>query len=265
MSHAPLGSSLPRTCCPTYPQTPSACLSSQMGLRTTLSPSLQGWRKISQVIGSSLCGAGELATTSVWSRPINIATTKSSLVGLPTRCSQAQASWAISHGLVPIGSARTVTRSQENVIYEIDGKPAIEVLKEYLPEQALVEDRDWMRYALSLALTAKAPNYMKDEEYVVRGVPAVRMADGSITVETEVPEGTSVWFSSRDKEKITSRVDRMARQITEQLGDDKPKLVFQFECFTRGKLLFREQEKVAPSSGFDNPLGRRCHGLVFTP
>jgi hypothetical protein len=157
---------------------------------------------------------------------------------------KAQAGWAVSHGLVPIGSARTVTRSQGNVIYEIDGKPAIEVLKEYLPEGALAEDRDWMRYAVSLALTTKAPNYMKDEEYVVRGVPAVRMADGSITVQTEVPEGTSVWFSSRDKEKITSRFDRMAQQITEQLGDDKPKLVFQFECFTRGKSLFREQEKV---------------------
>jgi hypothetical protein len=157
---------------------------------------------------------------------------------------KAQAGWAISHGLVPIGSARTVTRSKGNVIYEIDGKPAIEVLKEYLPEGALAEDRDWMRYAVSLALTTKAPNYMKDEEYVVRGVPAVRMADGSITVQTEVPEGTSVWFSSRNKEKITSRFDRMARQITQQLGDDKPKLVFQFECFTRGKSLFREQEKM---------------------
>jgi hypothetical protein len=157
---------------------------------------------------------------------------------------KAQAGWAISHGLVPIGSARRVTRSQGNVIYEIDGKPAIEVLKEYLPEGALAEDRDWMRYAVSLALTTKAPNYMKDEEYVVRGVPAVKMADGSIIVQTEVPEGTSVWFSSRDKEKIISRFDRMARQIKEHLGDDKPKLVFQFECFTRGKSLFREQEKM---------------------
>jgi hypothetical protein len=156
----------------------------------------------------------------------------------------AQAGWAISHGLVPIGSARTVTRSQGNVIYEIDGKPAIEVLKEYLPEGALADDRDWQRYAVSLALTTKAPNYMKDEEYVVRGMPGVRMADGSIIVQTEVPEGTSVWFSSRDKEKITSRFDRMARQITEQLGDENPKLVFQFECLTRGKLLFREQEKL---------------------
>jgi hypothetical protein len=156
---------------------------------------------------------------------------------------EAQVSWAISHGMVPIGGERKVTRSQGNVIYEIDGKPAIEVLKEYLPEHALIEDRDWMPYAISLALVFEAPSYMKDEEYVVRGVPAVRMDDGSITVQTEVQEGTSIWFSSRDKEKISTRFDQMAGQIKEQLGDEKPKLVFQFECLTRGKLLFREQEK----------------------
>ena len=99
---------------------------------------------------------------------------------------EAHAGWAISHTLIPIGGERIVTRSQGNVIYEIDGKPATEVLKEYLPEDALVEDRDWMRYAISLALCFRAPSYMKDEEYVCRGYPAVRMADGSITVQTEV-------------------------------------------------------------------------------
>jgi hypothetical protein len=168
---------------------------------------------------------------------------------------KAQASWAISHGLVPIGSARTVTRSKANVIYEIDGKPAIEVLKEYLPEGALVEDRDWMRYAIALSLTFKAPSYIKDEEYVVIGVPAVRMADGSIIIQTEVPEGTSVWFSSRDKEKITTGFDRMAAQIKEQLGGEKPKLVFQFECLTRGNFLFREQEKLQLLKRFRQSVG----------
>ena len=157
---------------------------------------------------------------------------------------KAQASWAISHGLVPIGGERIVTRSKGNVIYEIDDKPAVEVLKEYLPEQALTEERDWMRYAISLALCFRAPSYMKDEEYVVRGVPALRMADGSIIVQTEVSEGTSVWFSSRDKEKMITGLDRMARQIKEQLGGEKPKLVFQFECLTRGKTMLREQEKL---------------------
>ena len=157
---------------------------------------------------------------------------------------EAETAWAISHGLIPIGGGRIVTRSQGNVIYEIDGKPATEVLTEYLPEHTLIEDRDWMRYAMSLALIFKAPGHIKDEEYVVRGVPGVRMADGSIIVQTEVSEGTSIWFSTRDKEKMTTGLDRMAQQIKEQLGGAQPKLVFQFECLTRGKTMLREQEKL---------------------
>src|ERR671911_153407 len=104
---------------------------------------------------------------------------------------EAHAAWAISHTLIPIGGERIVTRSRGNVIYEIDSKPAVEVLKEYLPEHALVEDRDWERYAVSLALCFRAPSYMKDEEYVVRGVPQLNLTDGSITVQTEVPKGTT--------------------------------------------------------------------------
>jgi hypothetical protein len=158
---------------------------------------------------------------------------------------KAQASWAMSHSVIPIGGERKVTRGQGNVIYEIDGKPAVEVLKEYLPEGTLVEDRDWFRYAISLALCFRAPSYMKDEEYVVRGVPYVRMADGSIIVQgTEVQEGTSVWFSSRDKEKLATGLERMAAHIEDQLGGEKPKLVFQFECATRGKMMLRDQEKL---------------------
>jgi hypothetical protein len=157
---------------------------------------------------------------------------------------KAQASWAISHTVIPIGGERIVTRSQGSVIYEIDNKPAVEVLKEYLPEHALADDRDWLRYSISLSLCFKAPSYMQDEEYVVRGVPAVRMADGSIAVETEVQEGTSFWFSSRDKEKLATGLDRMAAQIKEQLDGEKPKLVLQFECGTRGKHMLREREKL---------------------
>jgi hypothetical protein len=157
---------------------------------------------------------------------------------------EAQASWAISHSVIPIGGERKVTRSKGNVIHEIDNKPAVEVLKEYLPEHALADDRDWIRYAVSLALCFRAPIYMKDEEFVVRGVPAVKMADGSIIVQTDVQEGTSIWFSSRDKEKLATGLDRMAAQIKEQLEGEQPNLVFQFECATRGKEMLREQEKL---------------------
>jgi small ligand-binding sensory domain FIST len=112
-----------------------------------------------------------------------------------------------------------------------------------------------MRYAVSLALCFRAPSYIKDEEYVVRGVPQLNLTDGSVTVQTEVKEGTSVWFSSRDKEKVATGLDRMARQIKEQLGGEKPKLVFQFECCTRGKIMFREQEKLQFLRRFRQSLG----------
>src|ERR671921_1059954 len=158
---------------------------------------------------------------------------------------EAHTAWAISHGLIPIGSERKVTRSQGHVIYEIDGKPALEVLKEYLPDtHDITDDRDWMRYAITLALSFRAPSHIRDEEYVVRGIPSINLSEGSITVQTDVSEGTSLWFSSRDKEKISTGLDRMARQIKEQLEGDQPKLVLHFDCASRGKMMFREQEKL---------------------
>ena len=155
---------------------------------------------------------------------------------------EAQPASTLGFSYIPIGGERKVTRSQGNVIYEIDGKPALEVLQEYLPGRALADD--WGRYVLTLALCFKAPSYIKDEEYVFRAVLSVDETDGSVTLATEVEEGASVWFSSRDQEKVTTGLDRMATQIKDQLGGNQPKLVFHFDCTARGKIMFRDQEKL---------------------
>ena len=156
---------------------------------------------------------------------------------------EALPAWAIDVGYVPIGGERKVTRSQGNVIYEIDEKPAVEVLQEYLPDPALAEN--WgARLANSFALCFRAPSYIKDEDYIFRAVLSVNKAEGSLTLATEVQEGTSVWFSSRNQEKVTTGLDLMATQIKQQLGDTQPKLVFHFDCTARGKIMFRDQEKL---------------------
>jgi small ligand-binding sensory domain FIST len=46
----------------------------------------------------------------------------------------------------------------------------------------------------------------------------------------------------------------MAAQIKDQLEGEKPKLVFQFECATRGKLLFRDKEKLQILKNFRQSL-----------
>ena len=167
---------------------------------------------------------------------------------------EALPAWAIDVGYVPIGGERKVTRSQGNVIYEIDGKPALEVFHEYLSDPALAED--WgAQLANSFALCFRAPSYIKDEDYIFRAVLSVNKAEGSLTLATEVQEGTSVWFSSRNPEKVTTGLDLMATQIKQQLGDTQPKLVFHFDCTARGKIMFRDQEKLRILRRFRQAVG----------
>jgi hypothetical protein len=154
----------------------------------------------------------------------------------------AQPASAVSNGYVPIGGERMVTRSKGNVIYEIDGRPILEVLQEYLPDYSLAED--WRNYAITFALCFRAPSYMKEEEYIFRAVPSVNQVDGSATVQTEVQEGMSIWMSSRDKKKTTAGLDLIADHINQELGGKHPELVFHFDCCARGKLMFRDQEKL---------------------
>ena len=167
---------------------------------------------------------------------------------------EALPAWAIDVGYVPIGGERKVTRSQGNVIYEIDGKPAVEVLQEYLPDPALAEN--WgARLANSFALCFRAPNYINDEDYIFRAVLSVNKAEGSLTLATEIQEGTSVWFSSRNQEKVTAGLDRMAEQIKKELGGNQSKLVYHFDCVSRGKLMFRDQEKLQLLREFRQAVG----------
>jgi hypothetical protein len=166
---------------------------------------------------------------------------------------EVQPASAIGIGYLPIGAERKVTRSQGNVIYEIDGKPAVEVLQEYLPDSALADD--WRRYAHSCVLCLRAPNYMKDEEYVVRTILSLDATDGSAIVQTEVQEGTSIWMTSRDQEKLTADLNKMAEQIKKELGGNQPKLVLHFDCVSRGKLMFRDQEKLQLLRQFRQAVG----------
>ncbi|HMK43101.1 MAG TPA: FIST N-terminal domain-containing protein, partial [Dissulfurispiraceae bacterium] len=75
--------------------------------------------------------------------------------------------WGIDHGCIPIGTERTITRSKANVIYEIDGVPALDALSEYFEEEWKSQ---WNKTSLNLCLGFKTPDHMKDyyREYIIR-------------------------------------------------------------------------------------------------
>jgi hypothetical protein len=64
----------------------------------------------------------------------------------------------------------------------------------------------------------------------------------SLTHPHSVTDSYMLWrcIDIQDRECLTAR---MAQQIKHQLGDTQPKLVFQFDCASRGKMMFRDQER----------------------
>ncbi len=144
----------------------------------------------------------------------------------------------VNHGCVPIGGKRTVTRANGNVIYEIDGQPALEVLKEYLlPE----EINNWEKAVISLCLGFKTPAYLEGyDDYMIRFIPAKDDAAKSISIQTEILEGCDIWMTRRDADRMAAGLKQAANDIVSRSGSQKPRLIFQFDCCGRGKVILQE-------------------------
>ena len=170
--------------------------------------------------------------------------------------------WGINHGCVPIGSKRTITRSEGNIIREIDGVPALEALKDYFAEDW---QSQWNKTSLNLCLGFKTPAHIREayEEYIVRYMMAKDDQEGTVTIQSDAQEGGDLWIVRRDKELIRNGLKEISRQIRDQAGTGKPKFVLQFECVGRGKVVFREQEKVELIRSLQQDLGKDIPWLGF--
>ncbi len=85
-----------------------------------------------------------------------------------------------------LGPERRVTRSEGNVLFELDGKPALELYKDYLGERA----RGLPATALLFPLALKQDG--QGDEYLVRTILAVDEAEQSMTFAGNIPQDSFV-------------------------------------------------------------------------
>jgi hypothetical protein len=169
--------------------------------------------------------------------------------------------WALNHGCIPIGQERKVTRAVRNVIYEIDHKPVFDVLREYLTEE---EIETWDRTIVAFCFGLKAPDGAQDhDEFVIRYLPSKDDVAQSVTLQTEVREGSSIWLTRRDPEKVSQGIDAIADQIKHQLNGQDAKLIFQFDCYGRGKSLLPEQQKLLLEQKLQQQIGNSLPWIGF--
>ena len=88
-------------------------------------------------------------------------------------------------GWDPFGPHRLVTRSDENVLYELDNKPALSLYKTYLGEHAQGLPATGLLFPLYLSTLDRT-------DPVVRTIVSVNEETQSITLTSEVPQGAYV-------------------------------------------------------------------------
>lgn len=157
-----------------------------------------------------------------------------------------------SHGFCAVGDPLIVTRSSGHKILELNGQPA---WREYtrclgLPETVNCGDTipiGALAEKLSLELAAEYGN-----EHILR---VVTKKDGNIIYyPTQCPEGTKLWLTKRDEQRIFNDLDRMVKSISEKAGGKKPVAVFHADCLARGKYMFNRVLKEELVSRMQHPF-----------
>jgi hypothetical protein len=146
------------------------------------------------------------------------------------------------HGCVPVGEELIVTRAESNRILEFNGRPALNVIDEYLTVEE--QGRDWKKTNVYLAIGIRAPETMRHyDDYLIRFMPMRDDASGSVYVPTEIASGTRCFMTRRDHDKIQDGNVRLADEIKHGLDGAKPRFLLQIECIGRGQVIFNDTEK----------------------
>jgi len=144
---------------------------------------------------------------------------------------------AVSHGCRPIGLERTVTRAEGGWIQEIDGKPAWNLFKEYLADDATDLNADGIVHlCVGEPLRDTGGTY---DPYVIRTPLQLDKASGALFFPGGgLTEGRTIQLTRRDPEKIKESAQQCAAQVLDRHAGRAPAFVLQFDCAGRGRILF---------------------------
>jgi small ligand-binding sensory domain FIST len=144
----------------------------------------------------------------------------------------------LSQGCSPIGPQRIVTEAQRNIMIQLDGRPALEVLKEDIGE---ILSRDLTR--IGGYIFAGLPITGSDTgDYLVRNLVGIDPENGLVAIGDMVEQGGRVMFCRRDAN--TAREDLLLMLSTVQKAlPQRPRGGIYISCLGRGRNLFGENSE----------------------
>jgi hypothetical protein len=131
------------------------------------------------------------------------------------------------------GPERLITRSKGNVLYELDGKSALELYKKYLGERAKELPAAGLLFPLSLRTK-------EGETGVVRTILSVSEEEQSMTFAGDVPQGAYARLMKANFDRLIDGSIGAAKTSYEAIGSSCPDLAVLISCVGR-KLVLKQR------------------------
>ncbi len=132
------------------------------------------------------------------------------------------------------GIERRITKSSGNILYELDGKPALQLYKTFLGDKAKGLPSAGLLFPLRLHMDHNS----KTE--VIRTILGINEADQSVTFAGDMPEGATVSLMKANFERLIDGASKAGDMSVEPLKGKAPDLAVLISCVGR-KLVLKER------------------------
>ncbi|WP_179376601.1 FIST signal transduction protein [Winogradskyella wichelsiae] len=172
------------------------------------------------------------------------------IVGLGFYGDQLKIGYSSKGGWDSFGIDRLVSRSKKNVLYELDGLPALELYKSFLGSNATKLPSSGLLFPLSMRVN-------ETDAPVVRTILGINEEEQSLTFAGNIPEGSYVRLMKANVDRLIGGAEDSAKKALEVTKQDT-KLAILISCIGRRlvlkQLIEEEVEVVRDVIGKDSKI-----------
>jgi len=146
-----------------------------------------------------------------------------------------EVSYANYGGWTSFGPERIITKSKDNVLFELDGKPALDLYKEYLGDKAKELPEAALLYPLNVQIKG-------DKHTIVRTILNIDEKNNSMILAGDVPKGSKVQLMMSTVDDIVEGASKAA-SFGMRNRKSKPELALLVSCIGRKLVLDQRTEE----------------------
>jgi len=136
-----------------------------------------------------------------------------------------------------LGLERRVTRSERNVLYELDGKPALELYKKYLGDRAAELPASCLFFPLAFR------RHERDKHLLVRTILQIDEVQQSMTFAGDIPLNAMAQFMRANFDRLVEGASHAATLTRQGQGETQATLAIAISCVGRRLVLGERTEE----------------------